>query len=121
MATQFHLVGRIAVDVETPTGGGEGALGVDYLITRNIFARAAFRYETIGITFKGDGMLSNARDGDPTSVDVPGANDPSNPYPAVPTQYTIASTYGGWDKANAYFADPTGAITKIISGLHIGS
>jgi 3-oxoadipate enol-lactonase len=26
MASQFHLVGRIAVDVETPTGGGEGAL-----------------------------------------------------------------------------------------------
>jgi opacity protein-like surface antigen len=55
--------------------GFEGALGVDYLITRNIFARAAFRYETIGITFKGDGMLSNARDGDPASVDVPGARD----------------------------------------------
>ena len=54
------------------------------------------------------------------SVDVPGANDPSNPYPAVPTQYTIASTYGGWDKANAYFDDTTGAITKIISGLHVG-
>lgn len=55
------------------------------------------------------------------SVDVPGANDPSNAYPAVPTQYTIADTFGGWDKANAYFDDTTGAITKIISGLHVGS
>jgi hypothetical protein len=55
--------------------GFEGALGVDYLITRNIFARAAFRYETIGYTFKGTGMLSNARDGDPTTIDVPGARD----------------------------------------------
>ena len=26
MASQFHLVGRIAVDIETPTGGGEEAL-----------------------------------------------------------------------------------------------
>jgi hypothetical protein len=55
--------------------GFEGAAGVDYLITRSIFARAAFRFETIGITFKGTGMLSNARDGDPTTVDVPGARD----------------------------------------------
>jgi sulfate transport system substrate-binding protein len=54
-------------------------------------------------------------------VDVPGANDPSNPYPPVKTQYTIDKTFGGWDKANAYFDDTTGAITKIISGLHVGS
>jgi sulfate/thiosulfate-binding protein len=54
-------------------------------------------------------------------VDVPGANDPSNAYPAVPTQYTIAKTFGGWDKADAYFDDSTGAITKILSGLHVGS
>src|SRR5258707_4683531 len=26
MASQFHLVGRIAVDIETPTGGGDGTL-----------------------------------------------------------------------------------------------
>ena len=55
------------------------------------------------------------------SVNVPGANDPSNAYPAVPTQYTIAKTFGGWDKANTYFDDSTGAITKILSGLHVGS
>ena len=50
-------------------------LGIDYLITRNIFARAAFRAETIGYTFKGTGALSNARDGDPATVDVAGARD----------------------------------------------
>jgi sulfate transport system substrate-binding protein len=58
---------------------------------------------------------------DGITVDVPGANDPSNAYPAVPNQYTIDKTFGGWDKANTYFDDSTGAITKIISGLHIGS
>jgi len=58
---------------------------------------------------------------DGVSVDVPGANDPGNAYPAVPTQYTIAKTFGGWDKANVFFDDTTGAITKIISGLHVGS
>jgi len=55
--------------------GVEGALGVDYLITHNIFARAAFRLETIGYTFKGTGTLSNARDGNPATVDVAGARD----------------------------------------------
>jgi len=55
--------------------GVEGALGVDYLITRNIFARAAFRFETIGYTFKGTGTLSNARDGNPATIDVAGARD----------------------------------------------
>jgi sulfate transport system substrate-binding protein len=55
-------------------------------------------------------------------TDVQGANDPSNPYPAVPTQYTIAKTFGGWDNANSkFFDDKTGIITNIISGLNIGS
>jgi sulfate/thiosulfate-binding protein len=53
---------------------------------------------------------------------VKGANDPSNPYPAVAQQYTIDKDFGGWDKANTkYFDDKTGIITKIISGLKIGS
>jgi hypothetical protein len=55
--------------------GFEGALGVDYLITPNIFARAAFRAETIGLNFKGTGTLSTMRDGDPTTKDVSGARD----------------------------------------------
>jgi len=54
-------------------------------------------------------------------VDVPGANDPSNPFPAVKTQYTIDKDFGGWEKANSeFFDDKTGIITKIISGLNIG-
>jgi hypothetical protein len=55
--------------------GFEGSFGVDYLITRNVFARAAFRYETIGFSFKGNGALSSGRDGDPMTKDVTGARD----------------------------------------------
>jgi sulfate transport system substrate-binding protein len=55
-------------------------------------------------------------------TDVKGANDPSNPYPAIKTQYTIDRDFGGWSKANAeFFDDKSGIITKIISGLKIGS
>jgi sulfate transport system substrate-binding protein len=54
-------------------------------------------------------------------VDVPGANDPSDPFPAVKTQYTIDKTFGGWEKANSeFFDDKTGIITKIIAGLNVG-
>jgi hypothetical protein len=55
--------------------GGEGALTIDYLLTRSVFARAAFRYETISLAFNGDGTQSNARDGDPMTIDVQGARD----------------------------------------------
>jgi len=55
-------------------------------------------------------------------TDVPGANDPSNPFPKVPHLYTIDKDFGGWDKANPeFFDDTTGIITKIIAGLNIGS
>jgi sulfate/thiosulfate-binding protein len=55
-------------------------------------------------------------------TDVPGANDPSNPFPKVPHLYTIDQDFGGWDKANPeFFDDKSGIITKIIAGLHIGS
>jgi len=53
---------------------------------------------------------------------VPGANDPSDPFPAVKTQYTIDENFGGWEKANdEFFAEDTGIITKIIAGLNVGS
>jgi hypothetical protein len=55
--------------------GIEGALSADYQISRSVFARAAFHYETIGHTFQGNGTLSNARDGDPSTPDVTGARD----------------------------------------------
>ena len=55
-------------------------------------------------------------------TDVAGANDPSNPFPKVPHLYTIDQDFGGWDKANSeFFDDKSGIITKLISGLHIGS
>jgi sulfate/thiosulfate transport system substrate-binding protein len=54
-------------------------------------------------------------------TDVPGANDPSNPFPRVPHLYTIDHDFGGWSKANPeFFDDKTGIITTIISGLDIG-
>jgi opacity protein-like surface antigen len=55
--------------------GFEGAAGLDYMITRSVLVRAAFRYETIGYTFKFTGALTTGRDGDPTSRDIPGARD----------------------------------------------
>ena len=55
-------------------------------------------------------------------TEVPGANDPNNPFPEVPHLYTIDQDFGGWDKANSeFFDDKSGIITKIISGLHVGS
>jgi opacity protein-like surface antigen len=55
--------------------GFEGVAGFDYLVTRNLFARAAFRYETIGFTFKGTGDQALSRDGDAMTQDVTTARD----------------------------------------------
>jgi hypothetical protein len=54
--------------------GFEGTVGADYLITANIFARVAVKYESIGFKFKGTGTQSTGRDGDPEQ-DVFGAKD----------------------------------------------
>jgi sulfate transport system substrate-binding protein len=55
-------------------------------------------------------------------TDVPGANDPSDPFPAVKTLYTVDKNFGGWPEADPkYFDDTSGIITKIISDLNIGS
>jgi len=54
--------------------GFEGELGLDYMFTKALFARAAFRFETIGFTFKGGVNKSTNRDGDPEQ-DVAGARD----------------------------------------------
>jgi sulfate/thiosulfate-binding protein len=68
------------------------------------YAKAGFRPVIKGVT-----------------TDVPGANDPSDPFPTVPHLYTIDKDFGGWDKANPeFFDDKTGIITKIISSLNIG-
>lgn len=55
--------------------GFEGAVGADYLITPNIFVRAAGRIETIGFSFKGNGRQAVARDNDPMTVDVTAGRD----------------------------------------------
>jgi len=50
-------------------------LGADYMVTQKIFARAGVRYQSIGLSFKGDPMSkTNTRDGDPEQ-DVTGAKD----------------------------------------------
>jgi hypothetical protein len=55
--------------------GFDGSFGVDYLITPNIFARAAGRFEVISYTFKGTGTQTNARDNNPMTQDIFGAHD----------------------------------------------
>jgi hypothetical protein len=55
--------------------GLEGALAIDYLFGRGLFARAALRYETIGYTFKGNGLMTSSRDGVASTQDVTGARD----------------------------------------------
>jgi hypothetical protein len=55
--------------------GFEGALAIDYLFGRGLFARAALRYETIGYTFKGNGLMTSTRDGVASTQDVTGARD----------------------------------------------
>ena len=54
--------------------GFEGEIGGDYLLTKNIFARASFRFESIGFKFKGSGAMTTGRDTD-MDQDVFGASD----------------------------------------------
>jgi len=54
--------------------GFEGELGGDYMLTKNLFARAAFKFETIGFKFRGGATKSNMRDAD-NAQDVYGARD----------------------------------------------
>jgi sulfate transport system substrate-binding protein len=47
---------------------------------------------------------------------VPGANDPSNPFPTPPTLKTVAD-FGGWPAVNSKYFDKTdGIITRILAG-----
>lgn len=50
--------------------GYEGELSADYLVTPNVFVRAAFKYETIQFKFLGNGDLTINHDRDPMTVDV---------------------------------------------------
>jgi sulfate transport system substrate-binding protein len=48
--------------------------------------------------------------------DVKGANDPSDPFPAIDDLATIDATFGGWEATNKKFFDENdGIITKIIA------
>ncbi|KAA1374596.1 sulfate ABC transporter substrate-binding protein [Aeromicrobium fastidiosum] len=48
--------------------------------------------------------------------DVEGANDPSDPFPAIDDLATIDTTFGGWGATNKKFFDENdGIITKIIA------
>lgn len=47
-------------------------------------------------------------------VDVKGANDPANPFPAPKKLLTIAEDFGGWpDTSDKFFDEKTGLVTKI--------
>src|SRR3954454_4006713 len=49
-------------------------------------------------------------------VDIPGANNPSDPFPTPKTLLTIDKDFGGWDEANTkYFDEKTGIVTKLLA------
>lgn len=50
--------------------GYEGEVSADYMVTPNVFVRAAFKYETIRFKFLGNGDLTINHDRDPMTVDV---------------------------------------------------
>jgi len=50
---------------------------------------------------------------DGVDIDVEGANDPSDPFPAVPHLLTIADDFGGWDATNEKFFGDEGLVTQI--------
>jgi sulfate/thiosulfate transport system substrate-binding protein len=50
------------------------------------------------------------------SVDVQGANDPANPFPAPATLLNITDSFGGWGEANKKFFDENdGIVTKLLA------
>jgi sulfate/thiosulfate-binding protein len=54
--------------------------------------------------------------GDVTGVEVEGANDPSDPFPAPETQLTITDDFNGWgEAAGKFFDEEEGIITKILA------
>ena len=49
-------------------------------------------------------------------VDVEGANNPSDPFPAPKVLLTIDKDFGGWAEANTkYFDEKTGIVTKLLA------
>jgi chemotaxis protein histidine kinase CheA len=71
---QIQATGMTGYGASTVTGY-EVEGGADYMVTKNIFARASLRYEAISFKFKGDPTSqTNLRDADPEQ-DVMGAKD----------------------------------------------
>ena len=68
-----------------------------------------------------DGQTDYAKQGfrpldDTIKVDVPGANDESDPFPAPQKLLTIDGDFGGWADANKkYFDEKDGIVTKLIA------
>jgi len=55
--------------------GYEGAFSLDWMLTRHVFVRTAFRYETIRFDFRGNGALTAGRDNDLSTADVKTGHD----------------------------------------------
>jgi len=52
---------------------------------------------------------------DGVDVDVEGANDPADPFPAPAKLLTITDDFGGWGEANSkFFDEDTGIVTEIL-------
>ncbi len=73
---------------------------LEYLLTddaQSEYAKSGFRPLTGGV-----------------DVEVPGANDPSNPFPEPAKLLTIDNDFGGWDEASAKFFDEESGIVPAI-------
>ncbi len=73
---------------------------LEYLLTddaQSEYAKSGFRPLTGGV-----------------DVEVPGANDPSNPFPAPAKLLTIDNDFGGWDEASTKFFDEESGIVPAI-------
>jgi hypothetical protein len=55
--------------------GVDVSAAFDYRVGAKMVVRATAGFATIGYAFKGNGALTNNRDGQPASVDVSGARD----------------------------------------------
>ena len=68
-----------------------------------------------------DGQTDYAKQGfrpldDSIKVDVPGANDPADPFPTPQKLLTIDDDFGGWAEANKkFFDEKNGIVTKLIA------
>jgi sulfate/thiosulfate-binding protein len=79
-------------------------------------AKAFFKFQ-LGKAGQTDYAKQGFRPLDPSiKVDVPGANDPSNPFPTPKTLLTIDGDFNGWSDANKkYFDENDGIVTKLLA------